>query len=160
MRTLSVLFLLMTLSPSGADPLVQYQGEPLSARVVSQGDHDFIEAKPLLEVLGWHLKELGPGRVGLCTQDLCVPLELERQGLTRDGTLFLNLAEVAPILELEVERSRQGLKLSRSQKAPSPAPGPERIPEFQLESVGQTHDQSIGEVLRGKRSLLFCFASW
>lgn len=32
--------------------------------------------------------------------------------------------------------------------------------DLDLESVGKDHTQRTGELLKGKRSLVFCFASW
>jgi len=119
---------------------------------VVEGDRLLVEPADLPTALGWELKP-----EGLCQADVCVPVR-DRDALFVDGRLDVaavaaalgRIAVVDPAAEVAAialpgEGRRRGLD---EQQAPS----------FTLDDL-DGHAHSLEE-FRGRKKLLFAFASW
>jgi hypothetical protein len=126
--------------------------EVRTVEATARHDHLLIEPTDLSEALGWELKP-----EGLCRDDVCVPVR-DAASLHHDG--MLDIAAVAGALgravivdplagiaavAVEPERRQQALDGLHA-------------PSFTLADLGGTPHRL--DEWRGKKKLLFAFASW
>ena len=132
----------------------------------SDADHFYLEAAPFLQALGWYSKPLSGSLVGLCTNEICVPVDTEipSQAAVEDGRLFLNLDFVAGVLKLSYQRQPESkvVALSRLENQPQQDVSTGlAFPSANLvKADGSREVVNTMEYLQGKRAIVFCFASW
>ncbi len=153
-------------------------GETVSGvKAIIEGDLAFVSLDDISEKLGIESKDIGAGMIGLCKGDLCTPVDLNgKNDVRRDsGKLMINVNLIAQAMASEVRWIVPGRNLSfvpgnyaeldtfselneRAGMLALPKTG-DAVPNFSLPSVIDGKTVSFGS-FRGKRVLLFLWASW
>ena len=134
-------------------------------RAVIKDDLTFISMDDVGERLDIELKELGDGMIGLCQEEICIAVQLdnERDAIRDSGALMINVDLIAQSIGSKAEWLISG-------KALHFVPGDQvlldavikagdAIPNFSLPSIEDGKMVSLSS-FRGKRVLLFMWASW
>jgi len=134
-------------------------------RAVIENGSVFISLDDISEKLGIISKGIGEGMVGLCKGDLCVPVQLDNEKDARrdSGVLMINAHLIAATLESKVEWLVMG-KALRFIPVDNVMPDEalkvgDVVPDFVLPSIADGKMVSFSR-FRGKRVLLFLWASW
>jgi hypothetical protein len=134
-------------------------------RAVIEDGSVFISLDDISERLGIVSKDIGEGMVGLCKGDLCVPVQLDNEEDARrdSGVLMINADLIAATLNLKAEWLIMGKAL---RFVPVDHVMPDEalkvgdvVPDFVLPSITDGKMVSFSK-FRGKRVLLFLWASW
>lgn len=134
-------------------------------RAVIEDGSVFISLDDISEKLGIISKDIGEGMVGLCKGDLCVPVQLDsKEDVRRDsGVLMINGDLIAATLNMKAKWLIMG-KALRFVPVDPLMPGEalkvgDVVPDFALSSITDGKMVSFSR-FRGKRVLLFLWASW
>ena len=134
-------------------------------RAVIEDGSVFISLDDISERLGIISKDIGEGMVGLCKGDLCVPVQLNNEGDARrdSGVLMINADLIAATLNLRAEWLIMGKALHFVPLDPlmpdEALKAGDVVPDFALPSITDSKMVSFS-AFRGKRVLLFLWASW
>ena len=136
-----------------------------NVRAITEDSSTFISIEDISERLGIVTKELDQGLIGLCKEELCIPIQLENKAdVRRDtGTLMINAGLIAELLSSKAEWLVLGrtLHFTRTDQVmlDTVLKVGDAVPNFALTSItsGKTVPFSS---FRGKRVLLFLWASW
>lgn len=142
-------------------------GEPvrLSPPPVIRNGTLWVPLYPLCQRVGAHVRELGEEGILVCRGDRCAPLTGDDETLTVDGVLFAPLRDIADPLGLSYRPQGDsvfhldagGGEVGAYGRA-APAVG-EKAPPFTLPEVRTGKPISL-ESYRGKKTLIFAWASW
>jgi hypothetical protein len=139
-------------------------GETFELLTYSNSEHFYLEAAPFLEALGWYSKPLSETSVGLCTRDICVPLntDVSSQAVIKDGRLFLNMDFAGEPMNFAYRRDDESKAVAlRLLDEEGRASTQIVFPSLDLEMAdGSGKTLNTTEYLQGKRAIVFCFASW
>ncbi len=134
-------------------------------RAVIEDGSVFISLDDISERLGIISKDIGEGMVGLCKGDLCVPVQLDNEEDARrdSGVLMINAHLIAATLDSRSEWLIMG-KALRFIPVDNVMPDEalkvgDVVPDFVLPSITDGKMVSFSR-FRGKRVLLFLWASW
>jgi hypothetical protein len=134
-------------------------------RAVIEDGSVFISLDDISEKLGIISKDIGKGMVGLCKGDLCVPVQLDNEEDARrdSGVLMINAHLIAATLESKAQWLVMG-KALRFIPVDNVMPDEalkvgDVVPDFVLPSIADGKMVSFSR-FRGKRVLLFLWASW
>lgn len=134
-------------------------------RAVIEDGSVFISLDYISEKLGIISKDIGEGMVGLCKGDLCVPVQLDNEEDARrdSGVLMINAHLIAATLESKAQWLVMG-KALRFIPVDNVMPDEalkvgDVVPDFVLPSIADGKMVSFSR-FRGKRVLLFLWASW
>ena len=134
-------------------------------RAVIEDGSVFISLDDISEKLGIISKDIGEGMVGLCKGDLCVPVQLDNEEDARrdSGVLMINAHLIAATLESKAQWLVMG-KALRFIPVDNVMPDEalkvgDVVPDFVLPSIADGKMVSFSR-FRGKRVLLFLWASW
>ena len=106
--------------------------------------------------IGAEVEERG-GQMVVCLDELCIPL-LEREEI--DGTIFVDIDDLADPLKLGWSIDGDTLKVRQSMKAQSTGLGiGQRPPAFELPDLRTGKLVSIHDFV-GKKTIFFMWASW
>jgi len=134
-------------------------------RAVIEDGSVFISLDDISEKLGIISKDIGEGMVGLCKGDLCVPVQLDNEEDARrdSGVLMINGDLIAATLNLKAEWLIMGKALHFVPLDPlmpdEALKVGDVVPDFALPSIADGKMVSFSS-FRGKRVLLFLWASW
>ena len=134
-------------------------------KAIIKGDSIFVSIDDVLERLNIVSKELTEGMIGLCLDDICVPVQLdnEKHAIRDSGQLMVDAELVAAALSSTVEWLVAGRTLRfvpEDQVAfNTVVKAGDVVPDFALPSISDGKMVSLSS-FRGKRVLLFMWASW
>ncbi len=134
-------------------------------RAVIEDGSVFISLDDISEKLGIISKDIGEGMVGLCKGDLCVPVQLDNEEDARrdSGVLMINADLIAATLDSRAEwlvmgRALRFIPVDNVMPDEALKVG-DVVPDFLLPSIADGKMVSFSR-FRGKRVLLFLWASW
>lgn len=158
---LGLLCLLALSVPGSADTLI-YQGREFEVNLTSVGGLNYLEAGSLLDGLGWYTTDLKENRIGLCHEDQCVPVDLDnpQQAMVRNGELFLAVPFFESVLQSKIGRNASSGKLILLANSQDSTTVARQFPDLTLPQVNGGADLNTLDFLRGRRAIVFCFASW
>jgi hypothetical protein len=163
MRTLALLLTLLALAwPAGADTAV-FEGREFEVSLQRIDNLDYLDADSVLKPLGWYTTRLDQSTIGLCSEDLCVPIEIgnAQKAVEKDGRLLLAVGFLTEVLGVTMERDRVSGRLVFQKSAPAVVQTQVSFPQLQLPQVnGEGEIRNTRDYLLGQRALVFCFASW
>ena len=163
MRTLALLLTLLALSwPAGADTAV-FEGREFEVSLQRIDNLEYLDADSVLKPLGWYTTRLDQSTLGLCSDALCVPIEIgnPQQAAEKDGKLLLAIPFLQEVLGVTMERDRAGGRLVFQKSALTASQTEVSFPSLQLPQVnGDEETRNTRDYLLGQRALVFCFASW